>query len=48
MKDLLLQGLNDNILKAMKKGELKDLKQEPTERVRDFQKRINDMCNVLT
>ena len=42
-KDLILQGLNDNPLKAVKKGELKDLKQEPTERVRDFQKRIDDM-----
>ena len=29
-KDMLLQGLNDNTLKAIKKGELKDLKQEPT------------------
>ncbi len=30
----------------MKKGELKDLKQEPTERVRDFQKRIDDMYRL--
>ena len=30
----------------MKKGELKDLNQEPTERVRDFQKRIDDMYRL--
>ena len=45
-KDLLLQGLHDNTLTAMKKGELKDLKQEPAERVRDFQKRIDDMYRL--
>ena len=45
-KDLLLQGINNNTLKAVKKGELKDLKQELTERVRDFQKRIDDMYRL--
>ena len=42
----LLQGLNDSILKAVKKGELKDVKQEATERVHEFQKRIHDMYRV--
>ena len=36
-------GLNDNTLKGIKKGKIKDLKQDLTERVRDFQKRIDDM-----
>ena len=30
----------------MKKGELKDLRKEPTERVRDFEKRIDDMYRL--
>jgi hypothetical protein len=35
-KALLIAGLHDNTTKAIKKGELKDSKQEPGERVRDF------------
>ena len=45
-KDLLIDGLHDNTTKAIKKGELKDLKQEPGERVRDFQTRIDDMYRI--
>jgi len=45
-KALLIAGLHDNTAKAIKKGELKDLKQEPGERVRDFQTRIDDMYRI--
>jgi hypothetical protein len=46
-KTLLIAGLHDNTTKAiLKKGELKDLKQEPGERVRDFQTRIDDMYRI--
>jgi hypothetical protein len=45
-KALLINGLHDNTTKAIKKGELKDLKQEPGERVRDFQTRIDDMYRI--
>ncbi|EFX62475.1 hypothetical protein DAPPUDRAFT_120189 [Daphnia pulex] len=45
-KALLIAGLHDNTTKAIKKGELKDLKQEPGERVRDFQTRIDDMYRI--
>ena len=45
-KALLIDGLHDNTTKAIKKGELKDLKQEPGERVRDFQTRIDDMYRI--
>jgi hypothetical protein len=42
----MINGLHDNTTKAIKKGELKDLKQEPGERVRDFQTRIDDMYRI--
>ena len=45
-KALMINGLHDNTTKAIKKGELKDLKQEPGERVRDFQTRIDDMYRI--
>jgi hypothetical protein len=45
-KALLIAGLHDNTTKAIKKGELKDLQQEPGERVRDFQTRIDDMYRI--
>ncbi len=45
-KALLKAGLHDNTTKAIKKGELKDSKQEPGERVRDFQTRIDDMYRI--
>jgi hypothetical protein len=45
-KALLIAGLHDNTTKAIKKGELKDSKQEPGERVRDFQTRIDDMYRI--
>ncbi len=45
-KHLVLQGLSDDTIKAIKKCELKELKQDPTERVRDFQKRIDDMYSL--
>jgi hypothetical protein len=45
-KALLIAGLHDNKTKAIKKGELKDLKQEPGEKVRDFQTRKDDMYRI--
>ena len=45
-KPLVLQGLSDDTIKAVKKCELKELQQDPTERVRDFQKRIDDMYKL--
>ncbi len=46
-KALLIDGLHDNKTKAIKKGELKDLKQDPGKRVRDFQTRIDDMYRIV-
>jgi hypothetical protein len=45
-KPLVIQGLSDDTIKAVKKCELKELQQDPTERVRDFQKRIDDMYKL--
>jgi hypothetical protein len=45
-KALLIAGLHDNTTKVIKSGELKDLKQEPGKRVRDFQARIDDMYRI--
>ncbi len=45
-KALLIAGLHNNTTKAIKKGDLKDLKQEPGERVRDFQTRIDDIYRI--
>jgi hypothetical protein len=45
-KPLVLLGLSDDTIKAVKKCELKKLQQDPTEHVRDFQKRIDDMYKL--
>jgi hypothetical protein len=42
-KTSILEGLADNTTKARKKEQLKDLKQEDAERVRDFRIRIDDL-----
>ncbi len=45
-KPFVLQGLSDDTIKAVKKCELKELQQDPTEQVCDFQKRIDDMYKL--
>lgn len=45
-KTNILNGLADNTTKARKKEQLKDLKQEDTERVRDFKIRIDDYYKI--
>jgi hypothetical protein len=42
----ILEGLADNTTKARKKEQLKDLKQEDAERVRDFKIRIDDYYQI--
>ena len=45
-KTSILEGLADNTTKARKKEQLKDLKQEDAERVRDFRIRIDDYYKI--
>jgi hypothetical protein len=45
-KQAILDGLADNTTKARKKESLKTLKQEETERVRDFKTRIDDTYRI--
>jgi hypothetical protein len=45
-KTSILEGLADNTTKARKKEQLKDLKQEDAERVRDFRIRIDDYNKI--
>ena len=45
-KTSILEGLADNTTKAKKKEQLKYLKQEDTERVRDFRIRIDDYYKI--
>jgi hypothetical protein len=45
-KTSILEGLVDNTTKARKKEQLKDLKQEDAERVRDFRIRIDDYYKI--
>jgi hypothetical protein len=45
-KTNILDGLADNTTKAKKKEQLKYLKQEDTERVRDFRIRIDDYYKI--
>ena len=45
-KTSILEGLADNTTKAKKKEQLKYLKQEDTERVRDFKIRIDDYYQI--
>ena len=45
-KTNILEGLADNTTKARKKEQLKDLKQEDAERVRDFRIRIDDYYKI--
>ncbi|EFX76675.1 hypothetical protein DAPPUDRAFT_322157 [Daphnia pulex] len=45
-KQAILDGLADNTTKARKKESLKTLKQEETERVRDFKTRIYDTYRI--
>ncbi len=45
-KQAILDGLADNTTKARKKEQLKTLKQEDTERVRDFKTRIDDTYRI--
>jgi hypothetical protein len=45
-KQAILDGLADNTKKARKKEQLKTLKQEETERVRDFNTRIDDTYRI--
>ncbi len=45
-KTNILEGLADNTTKARKKEQLKYLKQDDTERVRDFKIRIDDYYQI--
>jgi hypothetical protein len=46
MKNNIQDGLADNTTKARKEEQLKTLKQEETERVRDFKIRIDDFYKI--